>query len=41
MVDFHLPMQSIPITIKVGGHHGRDRMVVAFTTTCAITVYHH
>jgi hypothetical protein len=25
------------------GHHGRDRMVVVFTTTCtcAISAYHH
>ena len=23
------------------GHRGRDRMVVGFTTTCAITAYHH
>ena len=22
-------------------HHGRDRMVVGFTTTCAISSYHH
>jgi len=23
------------------GRHGRDRMVVGFTTTCAINAYHH
>jgi len=23
------------------GRHGRDRMVVRFTTTCAISAYHH
>ena len=23
------------------GRHGRDRMVVGFTTTCAIRAYHH
>ena len=23
------------------GHHGCDRMVVGFTTTCAISTYHH
>jgi hypothetical protein len=23
------------------GRRGRDRMVVGFTTTCAISVYHH
>jgi len=22
-------------------HHGRDRMVVGFTTACAISAYHH
>jgi hypothetical protein len=25
----------------VQGYHGRDRMVVRFTTTCAISNYHH
>ena len=23
------------------GHHGHDCMVVGFTTTCAISAYHH
>jgi hypothetical protein len=23
------------------GHRGRDRIVVGFTTTCAISAYHH
>ena len=23
------------------GRHGRDRMVVGLTTTCAISAYHH
>jgi len=23
------------------GRRGRDRMVVGFTTTCAVSVYHH
>ena len=23
------------------GHHGRDRMIVVFTTTCVISAYHH
>jgi hypothetical protein len=27
--------------LESGGHRGRDRMVVAFTTTCAISAYHH
>ena len=25
----------------IGGRHGRDRMVVGFTTTYAIGAYHH
>ena len=30
------------ITLKyMGGHHGPDRMVVGFTTTYAISAYHH
>jgi hypothetical protein len=31
----------IIITSSFGGRHGRDRMVVGFTTTCAISAYHH
>jgi len=27
--------------IWFGGHRGRDRMVVGFTTTYAISAYHH
>ena len=27
--------------INPGGHHGGDRIVVGFTTTCAISSYHH
>jgi len=23
------------------GHHGHDRMVVGFTTSCVIKAYHH
>jgi len=23
------------------GHRGRDHMIVEFTTTCAISAYHH
>jgi hypothetical protein len=23
------------------GRHGRDRMIVGFTTTCAVRAYHH
>jgi hypothetical protein len=28
-------------TFTFGGRHGRNRMVVRFTTTCAISAYHH
>ena len=28
-------------TVKPGGRRVRDRMVVGFTTTCAIIAYHH
>ena len=31
----------IYIVYGIGGHHGCDRMVVGFTTTCAISAYHH
>ena len=27
--------------IKEEGHRGHDRMVVEFTTNCAISTYHH
>jgi len=27
--------------LKLGGRRGRDRMVVGFTTTYAISAYHH
>jgi len=27
--------------INPRGCHGRDRMVVEFTTTCVISAYHH
>ena len=27
--------------VSVGGRRGRDRMVVGFTTTYAISAYHH
>ena len=26
---------------KRNGRRGRDRMVVGFTTTCAVSAYHH
>ena len=32
---------SMLITVLILGRHGRHRMVVRFTTTHAISVYHH
>jgi len=32
-------IQLLHITFR--GRRGHDRMVVGFTTTCAISVYHH
>ena len=29
------------IMLNSGGCHGRDHMVVGFTTACAISAYHH
>jgi hypothetical protein len=29
------------LVFTVGGRHGRDPMVVGFTTTCATSAYHH
>jgi hypothetical protein len=29
------------VNVHVGGRHGRDRIVVGFTTPCAISAYHH
>jgi len=29
------------LPVASGGRCGRDRMVVGFTTTCAISAYHH
>jgi len=41
----HSYIQSNPknhsISIELKGHRARDRMVVGFTTTYAIGVYHH
>ena len=35
-------MLTQQVTLSVtGGHHCRDRMVLGFTTTCAISAYHH
>jgi len=39
----HSPTKYIvlPNRQNSGGRRGRDRMVVGFTTTCAISSYHH
>ena len=35
-------LQQLYVFIKIyRGHRGRDRMIVGFTTTYAISVYHH
>jgi len=44
--DFDIPVFNFfAITMisnaLVGGRRGRDRMVVGFTITCAISAYHH
>jgi hypothetical protein len=38
----HINPYTKPIVLsKHRGRRGRDRMVVGFTTTCAISAYHH
>ena len=32
---------TLTILPKYRGHRGPDHMVVGFTTTCAISAYHH
>jgi len=43
--DIYILFQGIIIKslylVTKRGHRGRDRIVVGFTTTCAISVYHH
>ena len=34
-------MTNFNTDLKNGGCRGRDCMVVGFTTTCAISAYHH
>ena len=38
---FTVCKQIMQFIINNWGHRGRDRMVVGFTTTCAISTYHH
>ena len=35
------PKSNITLYQNEGGRRGRDRMVVGFTTNCAISAYHH
>ena len=35
------PKLNITLYQNEGGRRGRDRMVVGFTTNCAISAYHH
>jgi len=36
-----LPQVKLEMIDWFGGRRGRDRIVVGFTTTCAISAYHH
>jgi len=44
-VEENIPFCSVPTSVAVlrflFSFRGRDRMVVRFTTTCAISAYHH
>jgi hypothetical protein len=33
--------ETIEVFFRLGGRRGRDRMVIGFTTSCAISAYHH
>jgi len=39
MLFLLLFLSALPLEIL--GRRGHDRMVVGFTTTCAISIYHH
>jgi len=39
--SLRLIIQYIYSNFRVRGRHGHDRMVVGFTTTYAISAYHH
>jgi len=34
-------MNAMTFRMHTGGRRGRDRMVVGFTTTYAVSAYHH
>ena len=33
--------ELLSLTYQIGSYRGGDRMVVGYTTTCAISAYHH
>ena len=39
--DYQNLLDNIRASILLGVCRGRDRSVVEFTTTCAISAYHH
>ena len=39
--DNLLILIKVTSPMRLWGHRGRDRMIVGFTTTCAISAYHH
>jgi hypothetical protein len=42
VIDPEIAMVGLWCFAKInGGRRGRDRMVIEFTTTCVISVYHH
>ena len=40
-LGIRITIQSLCFNMPLKGRRGRDRMVVGFTTTCTISVYHH
>ena len=40
-IELYIYVFIMKIHIKLRGHRCRDRMVDGFTTTCAISAYHH
>jgi hypothetical protein len=40
-IFFNITETIIYIRYNIRGRRGRDSMVVGFTTTCAISTYHH
>ena len=42
LTELYVPILNIIIiTLDIRSCHGRDRMIVGFTTTYAISIYHH